>query len=543
MLKPFKVLSSQVWQSSLALGSGLVMGLAAVPSNEWGLGWIAMVPLWLGLTLPRSPVTHPLRYWQAPAFYLPLLWGLGFYGYTLIWITGLHPLMWLGVPWLASIAIALFCWAFITFWGAALPVIWVALLRWLQRRTGLAAGGRIFVGANLWAALEIIWSQGPLAWTNLAFTQTPGNVVILHLGQLAGPWIISLAIAAVNGLLAEALQQQFGRSVNPRPKRLGAIALALFASLHLVGYVLYQRPLIDAPENQLRIGVIQGNVPTRIKLTDEGIRRAETGYTQGYVDLANTGMQAVLTPEGALPFIWNAPAFAKTPFYQAILQKQVPLWLGTFYPEPDGLARSLITLSAQGEVLSRYDKIKLVPLGEYTPFASVLGGLINQLSPVQENGKPGTLNQQFDTPLGRAIAGICYDSVFPNVFQRQAKAGGKFILTSANLDPYSERLMVQFEALEVMRAIETDRWLVRATNTGYSGVINPKGKVIWRSQPFTYQIYPANLYSRATKTLYVVSGDIPILFTISLLTLGYLLFWVRSQKTAERPSAWVDHNP
>jgi len=543
MLKPVKVLSLQIWQASLALGSGLVMGLAAVPSNEWGLGWVGMVPLWwFCLTSARSLITHPLRYWQTPAFYLPLLWGLGFYGYTLIWITGLHPLMWLGVPWLASIAIALFCWAFITVWGAALPVLWVALLRWLQWRMSLAVGGRVLVGASLWAALEIIWSQGPLAWTNLAFTQTPGNVVILHLGQLGGPWILSLAIAAVNGLLAEALQQQIGRVANPQTKRLGAIALALFVSVHLVGYGLYQRPLIDSPQNQLKIGVIQGNVPTRIKLTDEGIRRAETGYTQGYVDLANAGMQAVLTPEGALPFIWDAQAFAKTPLHQAILLKQVPLWLGTFYPEPDGLARSLITLGANGDVLSRYDKIKLVPLGEYTPFASVLGGLINQLSPVQENGKPGTLNQQFDTPLGRAIAGICYDSVFPNVFQRQAKAGGKFILTSANLDPYSQRLMVQFEALEVMRAIETDRWLVRATNTGYSGVINPKGKVVWRSQPFTYQIYPATLYSRATKTLYVVGGDISILLLLGLLNLGYLVFWVRSQKTAERPAARSDNN-
>lgn len=506
------------------------MGLAAAPLNWWWLAWVAIMPLWrLAAAEQVSPNLTRCFYFRSSTFYLPLLWGLGFYGLTLAWITGLHPLTWLGVPWLASIAIALFCWGFITLWGTALPVLWLLLLRWLNRVAALSPLRRVLVGTALWCGLEWLWSQGALGWTNVAFTQSPGNLVILHLGQVSGPFTVTAAIVAVNGLLAEGLGQVGDRRQATGGKRqefrLGAIALLVFLLSHLVGYALSSQALNDSMERAVKIGVIQGNVPTQIKLTSAGIQRAELGYTEGYEALAAQGVEAVLTPEGALPFIWQPTEFAKTSLYHAIAQRQVPLWLGTFFPDADGLARSLVTLDAKGAVISRYDKIKLVPLGEYTPFASVLGGLIGRLSPVQENGKPGTLQQQLDTPFGRAIAALCYDSAFPPVFQAQAHQGGQFILAAANLDPYSEILMVQYEAQNVMRAIETSRWLVSATNTGYSGLIDPHGEVHWRSQPYIYQTRLATIYRRTDKTLYVEFGNwlIPLLVGIAVITWAHSL--------------------
>ncbi len=549
-------------QGLLCLLSGVGMAVAAAPLNWWGLAWVGMIPLWWlargdteaadpvlswsplssQKTLVRQKTRHPMASVAAPqcskvkhspptthdstapsisrglsplpspslgtALFLALLWGLGFYGYTLVWITDLHPLTWLGVPWLASVAIALFCWLFISLWGAALPVLWLGLMRQGRQRFHLSPGKWVFLGTALWAGLEWVWSQGPLAWTNLAFTQSPGNRVILHLGQLGGPFLVSAAIAAVNGYFAEAgiyqLASKHGRN---QALALTAIALTICFTGHLLGYGLMRQPLQDALNRAIKIGIIQGNVPTRTKLTTAGIRQAEIGYTQGYRQLAQAGAELVLTPEGALPLIWKASRFAQTDLYQAIQQEAVPILVGAFFQEPDGLARSLLTLDATAQLVSRYDKIKLVPLGEYTPFAGVLGNLINQLSPVQENGKPGGFDQRLDTPLGRAIAAICYDSTFPQVLQRQAQAGGEFILTAANLDPYREMLMQQYEAQEVMRAIETDRWLVRATNTGYSGVIDPRGRVIWRSRPYTYQISIHRIYRRNDKTLYVALGN------------------------------------
>jgi len=259
-------------------------------------------------------------------------------------------------------------------------------------------------------------------------------------------------------------------------------------------------------------------VPTRLKLSGSGLRRATTAYTQGYETLADQGVKAVLTPEGALPFAWTDQRRENHPFYQAVLKRRVVAWLGTFTAEKGKLARSLLTLTGDGRTLSRYDKIKLVPLGEYIPFQELLGGIISLLTPIQENGLPGTLNQQFDTPFGRAIASICYDSAFPDVFRRQAAIGGQFILTASNLDPYSEVLMAQHQAQDIMRAIETDRWAVRATNTGYSGILDPHGRVVWRSQPNIYAIHAETIYRRQTQTLYVRWGD---WLTPLLLTLGF----------------------
>jgi apolipoprotein N-acyltransferase len=541
------LLRSNLLPLVMAFGSGLLMGLAPAPLNVFPLAWVALAPLWV-LTAERG--TEDKK--RPSGLLFSLAWGMGYHGLALSWITGLHPLTWLGVPWLASVAIVLFCWGFITFWGAALVMVWAGLRQRLENFSlrALAIDGkprfslhrlplpfsalrRVLIGTALWCGLEWLWGLGPLDWTALAYTQSPGNLALLHVGQLSGPSGVTAAIVAVNGLLAEAWlsgqpsavrSQESGFDVSAQPSgvrshqletqnsKLKTPILLSFAALlliaaHLLGYALYTRPLAETDGAAIKVGIIQGNVPTRIKLGSEGIQRATKGYTSGYEALAAQGVDAVLTPEGALPFLWNEPNKLRSPLFQAVLERRVVLWLGTFTAQKGGIARSLLTIASDGTTVSRYDKIKLVPLGEYIPFQDVLGSIVSILSPITENGAPGTFQQQFETPFGRAIASICYDSAFPEVFRSQAAAGGQFILTASNLDPYSEVLMAQHQAQDMMRAIETDRWAVRATNTGYSSVVTPHGEVEWRSQPRIYQTHVATVFRRQTQTLYVRWGD------------------------------------
>lgn len=537
--RPTSLRSSRLMSLAITFGSGLLMGLAPAPLNLFPLAWVTLAPLWVLLFEPeplavrsnQERAKHPLL----PAVCLSLAWGLGYHGLALSWITGLHPLTWLGVPWLASVAIVLFCWGFITLWGAALVASWAWLMQavegigdrteaqipWFSLR-------RVLLGTALWCALECLWSLGPLDWTALAYTQSPNNLALLHLGQISGTSGVTAAIVSVNGLLAEAWMSA-QPSANDRFKRNGSplltFAAVLLIAVHLLGYALYMRPLAPANGAALKVGIIQGNIPTRIKLGGEGIRRATESYTNGYRTLAAQGVEAVLTPEGALPFLWTDPNKLRSPVYQAVLEQGIVLWLGTFTVQPGGIARSLLTIAPNGTTVSRYDKIKLVPLGEYIPFQNLLGGIINILSPIAENGVPGTFRQQFETPFGRAIASICYDSAFPEVFRAQAAAGGQFILTASNLDPYSEVLMAQHQAQDIMRAIETDRWAVRATNTGYSSVVSPHGYVEWRSQPRLYETHAATIFRRQTQTLYVRWGD---WLTPLLLGLGAIVVFIRS---------------
>ena len=101
----------------------------------------------------------------------------------------------------------------------------------------------------------------------------------------------------------------------------------------------------------------------------------------------------MLTPETALPFFWtnqNNRRFLS--FYQAILDKKVVVWVGGYGKKENNLTNSLFTIDSKGEIFSRYDKIKLVPLGEYIPFNKMLGKLIDRLSPLDAHLVPGKIS-------------------------------------------------------------------------------------------------------------------------------------------------------
>jgi apolipoprotein N-acyltransferase len=502
----------------LLLGSGIAMSTAAAPLNWWPLAWVTLIPLWMLARTNQGPGRSRRSLLYA------LAWGVGYHGLTLSWILGLHPLTWMGVPWLASIAIAVFCWLFVTLWGTAVNVVWI----WLMGRVGAGhRGTAILVGTALWCGLEFGLNLTPLSWTSLSFTQSPGNLVILHLGRISGPFLVTAVIVAFNGLLAEALllsQQQ--RHSRQEGVIWAAIAVGLLIMSHAIGWQLYTQPLADTPDQRLMVGMVQGNIPTREKLSATGIQRSIRAYVGGYEALASQGIDAVLTPEGALPLLWEP---TRNPFHQAVLAQRVPAWLGSFVAENGNITQSLLALAGNGDVVGRYNKVKLVPLGEYIPFQETIGGLIGRLSPIKSSMVPGQADQRFDTPLGRAIASICYESVFPELFRVQAAAGGQFILTASNLDPYSEVLMAQHQAHDLMRAIETDRWAARATNTGYSGVIDPHGQIRWRSQPQQYQFHAEPIFRRQTQTLYVTWGD-----WVTPLLLGWaaLVIMIRQLKPA-----------
>jgi apolipoprotein N-acyltransferase len=488
------------------------MGLTPAPLNLWPLSWIVLAPLWIALQTPNSKLPNTLI--------LSALWGLGFHGTALSWITDLHPLTWLGIPWWGSVAIALFAWISITVWGITLVTTWALSFTSLQRWCRLGVGGRVLVGTALWCGWGTLWNLSPLDWTTLAFTQSPHNLAILHLGQVSGPTTITAAIVAANGLLAEALRY--------RSRKLALVTIAGVILVHLLGYTLYQQPLREAPAEALKVGIIQGNIPTREKLTLAGVQQAYEVYLQGYRQLAAAGADAVLTPEGAIPEYWDSFTQERNAFYRAVQQSETVLWLGTFVPIEDSsksadfhITQSLLALTPA--LTGRYNKVKLVPLGEYIPLQSVLSGVITRLSPIGTNMIPGNPNQVFDSGVGQAAVGICYDSAFSRLFQQQVASGGTFIITASNNDPYALRMMTQHHAQDVMRAIETDRWAVRGTNTGLSGIVNPHGQTTWMAAPNQTITHLETIYRRHTQTLYVKWGDwvTPCLIITALLWLGW----------------------
>ncbi|MEQ8959402.1 MAG: apolipoprotein N-acyltransferase, partial [Coleofasciculus sp. C2-GNP5-27] len=147
----------QLWRASpilLSLLGGILMGLTPSPVEAWSLAWIALVPLWF-LVVNQPSLRQTALY--------GFCWGIGYQGLVLFWITGVHPMDWMGVPWLASLAIALFCWVFITLWGTILVVLWavgMTAFNSLLNRQGVKfrTVNRVLMGIALWCGLEAFWT-------------------------------------------------------------------------------------------------------------------------------------------------------------------------------------------------------------------------------------------------------------------------------------------------------------------------------------------------------------------------------------------------
>lgn len=500
---------------------GVLMGLA--PVNAWPLAWIAMMPLWRWVSGGNRLSNQPWRRLLLGAG----VWGLGYHGTALSWIVWwVQPVLAMGVPLVGGVALAVFAWLFISLWGAAICITWVALLLTINRWQPLKGWRLILVGTALWCAVEWVWSKGPLYWTSLSYTQSPQNLWVLQWGQLAGPIAVSASIVAVNGLLSLAVGD-WKQIAQLRARRLiaqpGVWGIALFIGIHLVGLGLYARPLVDQADQRLSVGLIQGNVPTLEKITGAGVQQSRQVYLDGYTQLVDDGAELVITPEGAIPQTWNPFLRSRDLIMRAVTDQGVPIILGTFAHETiddtqTPLTQSLLTLTSTGEVIGRYNKVKLVPLGEYFPFEKAIQTVIPNFRPLFESMAPGKISQQLQTPFGPVAAGICYESAFTGLFREQVNRGAQVIFTASNNDPYPPRQMQQHHALDVMRAIENDRWEVRVTNTGISGVVSPRGQTLWLSEPNTIVTHLATVYRRETRSPYVRWGDwlTPLLLLLSI---------------------------
>ncbi|MEL7144468.1 MAG: apolipoprotein N-acyltransferase [Cyanobacteria bacterium J06573_11] len=535
------------------------MGLA--PVNAWPLAWVSMIPLWGLLSWPQLS--------GRAAMVGAALWGVAYHGTALSWIVWwLKPLLAMDIPLAAGIVLAFFAWAFITVWGAAIGMTWMLLLRWVSRwyssvHAGTAdvrlAGWRlVLVGTALWCAVEWVWSRGPLYWTSLSYTQSPYNLAGLQWGQVSGPITVTAAIVAVNGLLAEAVWQKgrgqksiwqktsikkistsgldslrkgfgFSTGFNVGGAHVASVpvwslrgAIALFLLFHLIGFGLYLRPLPETADQRLTVGLVQGNIPTSEKQSYQGVQTSRQVYLEGYESLVAAGADLVITPEGAISQTWNSFTQDQDLLMRAVIRNNVPLLLGTFAKQDlaqnkGPTMQSLLLLSPESSVVGRYNKVKLVPLGEYLPFEAVLRRIMGSLLP-WSSLTPGRFDQQLTTPFGPMTAGICYESAFAGLFRQQVAQGGQLIFTSSNNDPYPPRQMMQHHAQDVMRAVETGRWAVRVTNTGISGVVDPQGRTLWLSAPGERVAHNASVYRRQGQTLYVRWGDwlTPLLLLISV---------------------------
>jgi apolipoprotein N-acyltransferase len=433
---------------------------------RWYAAWLpaGLAGLAAGVSLP--PLGWPWLLWPALAVLWSrtvspdgcrggLAWGAAAVLVSHRWLLWLHPLDWIGVPGPLSLPLCLSLWLLVGGLGALLVAGWVALLGRLDATRPATA----LIGAGLWGLAEVVLARGPLFWLGLGGSALPGDPPLAGLAALGGGG----TIAAVQLLVAWCLWRSCG-AARLRRRWLPAGALLLLAAHLAGGTALAASPADDGGREQLL--VVQPAIPTRRKFeARQQLQLLEQlGTALARAARGAEPAQAVVLPEGALPLGQPLPEAAAAELLSGGFR-----WDG-------GAQRSSLLRFAPGARLAEgwVDKHRLVPLGEWVPAVrwlswsglSAVGGI--------EPGPPSRLLERSPAPIGVAI---CYEIADGSGLAAAVRGGARWLLATANLDPYPAMLQEQFSALARLRAIETGRWLVSAANTGPSLLVDPRGRV------------------------------------------------------------------
>jgi len=492
-----------------AIAGGVLAGVALPPVGWPWLLWPALALLWAVAGSPH----------RSTALAAAALWGGAAVLVSHRWLLWLHPLDWIGVPAPLSLPLCLVVWAFCGGVGGLLVAAWVALLRPLDP-TRLDTA---LVAALGWGLAEVVLARGPLFWLGLGASALPGDPALAALAALAGAG----AIAALQVLIGWGLWRalQLG-ALRGRPRAL-ALPLALLLVAHGPGWALAVAPVHGGDGASENVMVVQPAIPTRRKFEAGSQRRLLNQLDQALASLpaasarddgvaAGPGTEAkttvVVLPEGALPLGQPLPRAATAEVLAGGFRQQ------------NGSVRSSVLRFGPGEryASGAVDKHRLVPLGEWVPLArlvrwsglSAVGGLDG-----------GAASRLLPRPAGAIGVAICYELADGTALAQASRDGARWLLASANLDPYPLALQAQFTALARLRAIETGRWLVGVANTGPSLVVDASGEVRSTLPPGIAALQTVTVRQRQSLTAYDRWGNGPLL-------LGWLLalllrFWPR----------------
>jgi apolipoprotein N-acyltransferase len=216
--------------------------------------------------------------------------------------------------------------------------------------------------------------------------------------------------------------------------------------------------------------------------------------------------QLIIWPESPGPlYYYRDPAFHQEAA-QLAQQAHAYFLFGTVAETPQGAPlNSAVLLAPNGALVDRYDKINLVPFGEYVPN---FFGFVNRITQEISDFVPGNRIVVFPMHAHRLGVFICYESVFPDEVREFVKGGANLLVNISN-DGYFGHSAAREQHLEIarMRAVENRRWLIRSTNDGITAVIDPAGNVDERLPMYQETTAPAHFAFRDGTTLYTDRGD------------------------------------
>jgi len=346
--------------------------------------------------------------------------------------------------------------------------------------------------AALWAGIERTHANFGFAWLTL------GNAGIdmplpLRLAPFTGVYGLSFLFALTAATVAMIVLRRGGR----RP----IYFLAIIPALLLL-------PGLPAPVAGTETAVIvQPNMPEKDDWTPREAAQARDSLVSYSLDAAvHADARLVIWPEVPGPIYYYDDPTLRDEATTLAHAAQAYFLFGTVAQTPrKEPLNSAVLLNSNGDFVDRYDKINLVPFGEYVPR---FFGWVNRISGEISDFVPGNRIVVFPVRDHRIGVFICYEAVFPHEVREFVKAGAQALVNISN-DGYFGRSAAREQHLEIarMRAIENRRWLLRVTNDGITAAIDPAGRVTLRLPMYQLSSARAKYSYQDDLTLYTSVGD------------------------------------
>ena len=476
----------------LSLLSGILLVLSFPNFDLEFLAWFALVPLFYSLK-DKSLLN---------SFFLGYLTGfISFLG-ILYWIVvAVHTYG--NIPLLPSILILLLLILYLSLFIGTFTI----LLHLIQRRFGFRM---IILAPFLWVTLEYLRSflMTGFPWAYLGHSQYL-NLPFIQIADITGVYGLSFIILWINVTLYLAFHQWPAKKF---PYREVLISVAILMGVLFYGYVKMgatDRQIAKNP--RLKIGLAQGNVDQAVKWNESFQKETLQTYERLSLKMTKEKPDLIIWPETATPFF-----FQDAKQYQPLVL-DIPVKTNAFllfgspsYRVERGKVahyNSAYLAAPSGELVGRYDKIHLVPFGEYVPLGEILS--LGSLGEGIGDFKSGKEIINLSLPQGKFGVLICFEIIFPDLCRQFVAKGANFLVTITN-DAWFGRTSAPYQhfSIAVFRAIENRVFVARAANTGISGFIDPKGRIMKEGGIFTEEAISRVIHLSTQKTFYTLYGDV-----------------------------------
>ncbi|GAB6061321.1 apolipoprotein N-acyltransferase [Deferrisoma palaeochoriense] len=448
--------------------------------RAWGLaGWGALVAaagfppvgIWpLALALPAPLWAATLGAAPGRGFFLGWVQGLGFFG-TLLWWIAPTVAAYGGLPWPAAAG----CVGLLAGYLALFP----GLCGWVCAALGRKSPASALLTAPLvWTGAEALrgWFLGGFPWGDVPQALWAWSPA-LALAPWAGTDGIRLAAAAL-AVAPAWLLAHLGRGTKPGA---AALAVPLVAAMGWAGLARLPSPLPPA-SGAIRVGVVQGNIDQAVKW-DKAYRAATLERYERLSRDLRPRPDLIVWPETAVPLYAQDPGPERARIER--LARELGAWIlfgAPAYERRGGeveYRNAVFLMSPEGTLAGRYDKVHLVPFGEYVPLGRYLP-FLKKLVEGAGDFSPGDGVRPLVAP-GLAPVGplICFESIFPSFAAAHARAGARLLAVVTN-DAWFGRTAGPYHhlAFAALRAAETGLALVRAANTGVSAAFDRRGQML-----------------------------------------------------------------